>query len=324
MTTQTPVTESPVQRTEPQTRAFLESLAGAPPLYTLSYKDAHAVLTDLQAQPVEKPDADIEDVEWPVGPTGSTRIRITRPRSSADLTLPVILFTHGGGWILGDKITHDRLVRELAVGVNAAVVFVDYINAPEAKHPTQLEQSYGALEYIAEHAAELMVDADKITIVGDSVGGAMAAGVTLLAKQRGGPKINFQVLFYPVTDFASDNESWRAFADGPWLTADTMRWMFEAQGLDGSEDSIAYPNRATRDELEGLPDALVITDDDILRDEGESYARKLADAGVRVTAVRFNGTIHDFVMLNPIRDTPAVRGAIELAIDHLRRANGAS
>lgn len=312
-------TKSPV---DPRTQAFLDTLAGAPPLYTLTYEQAHAVLTDLQAQPVDKPEADIVDTEWPVGPTGSTRIRIVRPAGSGDKTLPAILYVHGGGWVLGDKVTHDRLVREIANGVDAAVVFVDYINAPEAKHPTQIEQSYGALEYLATHAAELRIDPERLAIVGDSVGGAMAAGVTLLAKQRGGPKLSYQVLFYPVTDFASDNQSYLDYADGPWLTAPTMRWMFEAQGLDGTEDHIAYPNRAPLDALRGLPDALIITDDDILRDEGEQYAARLAEAGVTVSATRYLGTIHDFVMLNPIQDTPAVRSAITLAISHLRNALG--
>lgn len=305
---------------EPTTQAFLDSLAGAPPLYTLSYPDAHAVLTDLQAKLTQLPSAEIKDEEWPVGPTGTTRIRIVRPFNKSNAKLPVILYTHGGGWILGDKITHDRLVRELAIGVGATVVFVDYINAPDAKHPTQIEQSYGALEYLVEHAERLGIDPNRLAIVGDSVGGAMAAAVTLLAKERSGPKIKFQVLFYPVTDFASDNESYQKFSDGPWLTEKAMRWMFDAQGLDGTQDHIAYPNRATSDQLKGLPDALIITDDDILRDEGESYGQKLAAAGVRVAAVRYLGTIHDFVMLNPLRDTPAVRSAIALAIDHLRRA----
>lgn len=307
---------------EPRTQAFLDSLPAGPPLHALSYEAAHAVLTDLQAQPVEKADAEVTDTEWPVGPTGSTRIRIVRPKGTAGKVLPAILYTHGGGWVLGDKVTHDRLVREIAVGVGAAVVFVDYINAPEAKHPTQIEQSYGALEYLAAHAKELAIDPGRVAIVGDSVGGAMAAAVTLLAKERGGPKLRSQVLFYPVTDFASDNGSYRQFAKGPWLTEATMRWMFDAQGLDGSEDHIAYPLRASVEQLKGLPDALVITDDDILRDEGEAYAAKLAEAGVGVSAVRYLGTIHDFVMLNPIRDTPAVRSAVALAIDHLRRALG--
>ncbi|WP_437191726.1 alpha/beta hydrolase [Planctomicrobium sp. SH527] len=305
---------------EPQTQAFLDSLSGAPPLHTLSYSEAHDVLTDLQSNPVKILDAQIKDVQWPVGPTGSTRIRIIRPLNKQNQILPVILYTHGGGWILGNKITHDRLVRELAVEVDAAVVFVDYLNAPEAKHPTQIEQSYGALEYLVEHAADLNIDATRIAIVGDSVGGAMAAALTLLAKQRGGPHISYQVLFYPVTDFASDNDSYKQFADGPWLTEKTMRWMFEAQGLNGSENNIAYPNRSTREQLEGLPNALIITDDDILRDEGESYGRELAAAGVRVAAVRYLGTIHDFVMLNAIHDTPAARSAVALAIDHLQDA----
>lgn len=317
-------TQSDKPPVEPTTQAFLDSLAGAPPLYTLSYEDAHAVLTDLQAKNTDLPAAEVEDVDWPVGPTGITRIRIVRPPNARDAKLPVILYTHGGGWILGDKITHDRLVRELAIGTQATVIFVDYINAPAAKHPTQIEQSYGALEYLVANADKLNVDPQRLAIVGDSVGGAMAAAVTLLAKQRKGPSIKYQVLFYPVTDFASDNESYKLFTDGPWLTEKAMRWMFDAQGLDGMQDCIAYPNRCSADQLKGLPDALIITDDDILRDEGESYGQKLAAAGVRVTAIRFLGTIHDFVLLNPLRDTPAVRSAIALAIDHLNRAFTAS
>jgi acetyl esterase len=312
--------ESTKPPVEPKTQEFLDSLAGAPPLHTLSYPDAHAVLTDLQSQPVEQPDVATEDVEWPVGPSGKTSVRIVRPLHKQGVPLPVILYIHGGGWVLGNTTTHDRLVRELSVGVEAALVYVDYINAPEAKHPTQIEQCYGTLQYLVEHAAELDLDPSRMAIVGDSIGGAMAAAVTLLAKQRTGPEIKYQVLFYPVTDFASDNESYRLFSDGPWLTEPTMRWMFDAQGLDGTQDHIAYPNRSTPAQLQGLPNALIITDDDILRDEGESYGQKLAAAGVQVTAVRYLGTIHDFVMLNPISQTPATRSAIALAIEHLRRA----
>src|SRR5262245_58730322 len=173
---------------EPTTQAFIGSLSG-PPLSQLSPAEAHRVLTDLQSQPIELQDAIIEDTVWPTGPTGETRIRIVRPASApATEILPVILYTHGGGWVLGDKITHDRLVRELANGVGATVIFVDYVNAPEAKYPTQQEQAYASLLYTVEHADELRVDASRLAIVGDSVGGHMAALVTLMAKQRGGPK----------------------------------------------------------------------------------------------------------------------------------------
>jgi acetyl esterase len=304
---------------EPTTQRFIDSLAGLPPLSTLAPEAAHKVLTDLQAKPVAMRPADIEDTTWPVGPTGTTKIRIVRPAGSRE-TLPLLFYTHGGGWVLGDTITHERLVRELAEGVNATVVFVDYINSPNAQYPTQNEQAYASLLYAVEHARELRVDPSRLAIVGDSVGGNMAAVITLLAKERRGPRIRFQVLFYPVTDYRTDNASYRKFENGPWLTARTMQWMLDLQGFKGDEGSAAFPLRATVEQLRGLPDALIITDDDILQEEGEAYAAKLGQAGVRVTAVRYNQTIHDFAMLNPLADTPAVRGAVQQAISALRGA----
>jgi acetyl esterase len=200
------------------------------------------------------------------------------------------------------------------------VVFVDYINSPKAQYPTQNEQAYASLLYAVEHAEELRIDPNRVVIAGDSVGGNMAAVLTLLAKERRGPRIRYQVLFYPVTDYRTDNESYRKFENGPGLTAQTMQWMFDLQGFKGDEGSNAFPLRATVEQLRGLPDALMITDDDILQEEGEAYAAKLGQAGVRVTAVRYNQTIHDFVMLNPLADTPAARGAIQQAIFALRGA----
>jgi len=230
------------------------------------------------------------------------------------------MYFHGGGWVLGDKTTHDRLVRELANGVHAAVVFPDYINTPEQKYPVQNEQAYASMVYAVQHAKELNIDTSRLLVAGDSVGGNMTAAITIMAKQRKGPKIAYQALFYPVTDYRSDDSSWRQFVDGPWLPAKTMQWMFDLNGLDGTQDITAYPLRASLRELEGLPDALIITDDDIFQDEGEAYANKLGQAGVRVTAVRFNQTIHDFMMLNPLADTPATRGAIQQAIGALKGA----
>lgn len=306
---------------EPTTQSFIDGLSG-PQLYELDPKAAHSVLTDLQSQPVKLQEAQIEDTTWPVGPTGETRIRIVRPASASPTEiLPVIMYFHGGGWVLGDKVTHDRLVRELANGVGAAVIFVDYINSPEAKYPTQQEQAYASLVYAVEHADELKIDPSRLALVGDSVGGHMVAAVTLMAKRRNGPKAKFQVLFYPLVDYISSNASYREFGDGPWLTTANMKWMFDLEGLTGNEtDSITWPGRASVEELKGLPDALVIVDNDILRDEGEAYADKLAQAGVRVVSTRYNGTIHDFVMLNPLAQTPAVRAAIDQAVNALKQA----
>jgi acetyl esterase/lipase len=307
-----PVGAAP-KRLEPTTRAFVDGLAGAPPVYTLTPKAARETLIELQSKPVLLHPADIEDALWPVGPTGSTRIRIVRPKGAMG-ALPILMYLHGGGWVLGDTTTHDRLVRELADGVGAAVVFVDFVHAPEATYPTQNEQSYAAMVYAVEHAPALGLDSSRLAIMGDSAGGNVGAAITLLAKERGGPRIAYQVLFYPLVDYLSHDASYRTFADGPWLTAKTMKWMFDLQGLSGSEDYHAYPLRATIDQLRGLPDALIVTADDILQTEGEAYAQRLAEAGVRVTAVRYNGTIHDFAMLNPLVDTPATRGAIRQAI----------
>lgn len=306
-------------RLEPATQRFIDSLAGSPPTWSLSPAAAHKGLTDLQSRPVALLPADVQDTIWPVGPTGSTRIRIVRPQGTTE-TLPLLMYFHGGGWVLGDKITHDRLVRELATGVRAAVVFVDYVNSPDAKYPTQNEQAYASMLYAVEHARELNVDASRLAIAGDSVGGNMSAVVTLLAKERGGPKISYQVLLYPLVDYLSDTPSYRKYADGPWLDTKTMKWMFDLQGLDGSEDHHAFPTRASAEQLSGLPDALVITDDDILQDEGEAYAYKLAQGGARVTTVRYNATIHDFAMLNPLADTPATRAAVAQSVAALRGA----
>jgi acetyl esterase len=230
---------------------------------------------------------------------------------------------HGGGWIVGDKDTHDRMTREIAVGANATVVFVDYDRSPEAQYPVAIEQAYAATKYVAEHGRELAVDPTRKAIVGDSVGGNMAAAVTLMAKERGGPKIAFQVLFYPVTDANFETGSYHACADGPWLTRPAMQWFWNAYLPDvaARRQITATALSASLEQLKGLPDALVIVDEnDVLRDEGEAYARKLSEAGVRVTSVRYNGTIHDFVLLNALMDTPAVRGALQQANNALKAA----
>jgi acetyl esterase len=215
------------------------------------------------------------------------------------------------------------MTREIAVGSNAAVVFVDYDRSPEAKYPVAIEQAYAATEYVAEHGKQLNVDPSRLAILGDSVGGNMAAAVSLMAKEKGGPKISFQVLFYPVTDANFETESHETFADGPWLMKKEMEWFWDAYLPDVSKrkEITATPLNASLDQLKGSPDALVAVDEnDVLRDEGEAYARKLSQAGVRVTSVRYNGTIHDFALLNAITNTPAVRGAIQQANDALKAA----
>jgi acetyl esterase len=309
---------------EPCTQAFIDALsaAGGPPVYTLSPDAARATLTQVQAAPVEKLPASIEDTKFPVGPTGSVNIRIVRP-ADAQGVLPVVFHIHGGGWILGDKNTHDRLTRELAVGANAAVVFIDYDRSPEARYPTAIEQAYASILYVVENAKTLQVDASRLAIFGDSVGGNMSAALMIMDKQRHGPRFALQVLYYPVTDANFETASYNTFADGPWLTKKAMQWFWDAYLPDVSarKQATATPLNATLEQLSGLPDAfLAVDENDVLRDEGEAYGRKLTQAGVRVTSVRYNGTIHDFVLLNPISETPAVRAGVAQATAALRAA----
>ncbi len=309
---------------EPTTQRFIDELAaqGGKPLYELSVAEAREVLEKLQAQPVQKLPAVEEDIMIPGGPNGKVSVRIVRPPHTSG-KLPVIMYFHGGGWILGSKNTHDRLIREIANGTGAAVVFVNYTPSPEAHYPVPIEEAYAATKYMAEHGHELKLDGSRLALAGDSVGGNMTAAVSLLAKQRGGPKILHQVLLYPVTDAQFDTPSYQQFAEGPWLSKAAMQWFWDAYAPDQAvrKEITASPLRASEQELAGLPPALVIVDEnDVLRDEGEAYAHKLIAAGVEVTAVRFLATFHDFMMLNPLRDTPAVRTAILLTNMTLRQA----
>jgi acetyl esterase len=304
---------------EQNARAFLDNLQqkGGPPIYTLSPHDARAVLSGLQASiPVKKLPADIENRTVPGGPNG------TDVSNSSNETLPVVMYFYGGGWVLGGFDTHDRLVRELANNANAAVVFVNYTPSPEAKYPVALEQAYAATKWVAQNGQTIHVNSSRLAVVGDSVGGNMAAAVTLLAKEHGGPPIRFQVLFYPVTDANFDTPSYMTYQNGYWLTRDAMKWFWDSYLTNQTnvKDPTVSPLQASVEQLKVLPPALIINgENDVLRDEGEAYASKLLEAGVPVTAVRYHGTIHDFVLLNAITDDPAPWGAIEQASHMLKK-----
>jgi acetyl esterase len=309
---------------EPKTDQFIKELSAlkAPPLYKLSILEARKLLDDLQSKPVEKLPVLIEDVTIPDGKNGKISLRIVRPPNTNG-KLPVIMYFHGGGWILGNKHTHDRLIREIACGTNAAVVFVNYTPSPEAKYPIAIEQAYAATKYIAEEGRSFNFDTTRLAIAGDSVGGNMAAVVALLAKERKGPKIVYQALFYPVTDANFKTASYEQFAEGPWLTEAAMEWFWNSYepNIANRKKATVCPLQASLDQLRDLPPALVITDEnDVLRDEGEAYARKLMQAGVEVTVVRYIGTHHDFMMLNALSDTPAAKSAIALANSQLQKA----
>jgi acetyl esterase len=304
-------------------RGFIAAVtqAGGAPIYTLSPEAARNVLSGAQSGPVAKLNADIQDTSFPTGPLGSVNVRIVRPQN-ATAPLPVVMYFHGGGWMLGGKDTHDRLIREIAVGAQAAVVFVDYRRTPDVVYPVPNEEAYAATQYVAANARALNVDASRLAVAGDSAGGNMAAAVTLLAKDRNGPKISHQLLFYPVTDDISQSASYQAYGNGPWLTTNAMHFFLDAHYPKAvRNDVLAFPLKASVEQLKGLPSATVIVaENDLLRDEGEAYARKLDAAGVAVTSTRYNGVIHDFVMLNGVANSPATRSAIAQGNAALRQA----
>ncbi|WP_433465316.1 alpha/beta hydrolase [Spirillospora sp. CA-128828] len=303
---------------EPAAQEFADAAAEPPFLYELGTEGARKVLDDIQAAPVDMPDVDEKWITVPAA-AGDVRVRIVKAAGTSGV-LPVVLYVHGGGWVLGDAGTHDRLVRELAVGARAAVAFVEYDRSPEARYPVAIEQAYATAQWIIRNGPAEGLDASRMAIAGDSVGGNMTAALTILAKRRGDVTFVHQSLYYPVTDAAQDTASYREFADGPHLTAKAMAWFWDAYTTDPEQraEATASPLRATLDDLAGLPPALVIVDEnDVLRDEGEAYARRLTEAGVPTTSVRYNGTLHDFMMLNPVRGTDAARAATAQAVQVL-------
>jgi acetyl esterase len=309
---------------EQTARELTEAIANGPPLGGVSLADARKAVEAAQSAPILMPDIDESWVNLPSA-FGDFDVRIVRPPGSTG-PLPVILYMHGGGWILGSWLTHDLLTRRLAVGVDAAVVFVEYSRAPEVKYPAQIEQCYAAARWIMEQGAAGGFDATRIAVAGDSAGGNMSTVLALMAKRRGDVRFVHQSLYYPMTDAnAEDSESLRTFKDGPYGSAEGLLWFWNSYLTDDESrsDILVSPLRAKLSDLEGLPPALVIVDEnDVLRDQGESYANKLRDAGVPTTSVRFNGTIHDFMRLNALRDSESTRAAISLAVYALRRAFG--
>ena len=306
---------------EPEAQAFADATSKPPFLFDLGPEKGRAAVDEVQSAPVDKLPVDIEDLVIEGGPSGRISIRILRPKN-APTTLPVIQYNHGAGWVFGNNLTHDRLIRELAVGAEAAVVFPNYSLSPEAKYPIAIEECYAVLQWIADKGAENGLDPMRIAVAGDSVGGNMSIAVNLMTKERRGPRVQLQLLFYPVTDASFDTDSYYQFAEGYFLRRDAMMWFWDQYigNPQQREEITASPLRARIEQLKGLPPTLLINAEaDVLRDEGEAFANKLRKAGVPVTAVRFQGTIHDFVMLNPLSESQTARGAISLATTWLRQ-----
>ncbi|MFT9097693.1 alpha/beta hydrolase [Liquorilactobacillus sp.] len=302
---------------------FSDANAGHPRIYELAPQAGRNLLEEVQATTIKKQPTDIEDIEFETGKWGNINVRFVRPVGE-QAVLPVIFYIHGAGWVFGSAQTHDKLIRELAVRTNSVVIFPEYSRSPEAQYPTAIEQNYSVLQQLAALQTEKKFDLNRLTVAGDSVGGNMATVMTILTKQRVGQPIQQQLLFYPVTDAGLDTQSYAEFDDNYYLTKEGMVWFWDQYTRDPKQraEITASPLRASLEDLHGLPEALILTDEaDVLRDEGEAYAKKLRNAGVAVTQVRFQAMIHDFVMLNTLDQTKAARAAMDLATAWINQRN---
>ena len=309
---------------ETVTQGFLQALeaGGGKPLEQLSVAEARAVLVAAQAGvKLTLPAADVS--EKTINVDGKDiKLTIVRP-AGVKKTLPGFMFFHGGGWVLGNYPTHERLVRDLVAESGAVAIFVNYTPSPEVGYGVAINQAYAASKWVAEHGKEIQVDGKRLSVAGNSVGGNMAAVVSLMAKDKGGPALRSQVLLWPVTDANFDNASYQQFADGHFLTRNMMKWFWDNYTSDqGKRQEIyASPLRASKEQLQGLPQTLIQTAEfDVLRDEGEAYGRKLDAAGVKVSTVRYQGMIHDFGLLNVLAKVPAVRSAMQQAGAELKQS----
>ena len=310
-------------KVEHRIRAFLKALnsSGGKPMETLTPAEARKVLVDAQASvPLELPACDIE--EKTIAQDGlKVSLHIVRPAGSKAV-LPAFIFIHGGGWVLGDFPTHERFVRDLVADSGFTAVFVNYTPSPEAHYPTAINEIHAATKWVAAHGDEIRVDGRRLAIVGNSVGGNMTAAVALMAQHKGGPELKCQVMLWPVTDANFDTESYLEYPDGYFLSRAMMKWFWDAYAPDQAKrrEIYASPLQATAEQVKGLPPALVqVAGNDVLRDEGLAYARKLDAAGVDVTAVRYENLIHDYGLLNAISQVPAVRDALHQAAEMLRK-----
>lgn len=305
---------------ERNTQAFLEALAkgGGQPLETLAPADARQVLVGAQ-KGAKLPPADVSEKTITVDGK-QISLNIVRPAGVKGV-LPAFIFVHGGGWILGDFPTHERFVRDLVADSGAVAVFVNYTPSPEARYPVAINEIYAATKWVAENGAQINVDGKRLAIAGNSVGGNMATVVALMAKAKGTPTLRSQVLFWPVTNANFENASYDEYANGHFLTKGMMKWFWDAYTTDPKQRQEIYtsPLLATPEQLKGLPPTLVQTaEKDVLRDEGEAYARKLDAAGVNVVVTRYNGMIHDFGLLNVLADLPSTKAALHQASEELK------
>ncbi|SFQ43413.1 alpha/beta hydrolase [Flavobacterium akiainvivens] len=305
----------------PATKAFLKPLnSGGKPLETLPVEDARNVLVGAQAG-AQVDLSGIEETEKEIQQDDLTiKLNIVRPKGATG-KLPAFMFIHGGGWVLGDYPTHKRMVRDLVVLTGFSGIFVEYKRAPEFKYPYQVNEVYAAAKWIAKNGSEINVDGSNLAIVGNSAGGNLATATVLTAKEKGGVTFKSQILFWPVTDANFERESWKQYGEQRFLTASLMKWMWDQYiPAEKRKEIFASPLQATVEQLKGLPPTLIqVAENDILRDEGEAYGRKLLEAGVDATTVRYNDVIHDWGLLNGLADTPQTKALFIQAAAELKK-----
>ncbi|OJW56613.1 MAG: alpha/beta hydrolase [Sphingobacteriales bacterium 50-39] len=323
MATITPLDYASDPAIESRTKAFLKALnsGDGKPMETMTPTEARGVLEGAQSMEVDLSGIDVTEKD--ITQDGlNIKLYVVRP-SGVTGTLPVFMFFHGGGWVLGDFPTHKRLVRDLVVYSGAAAVFVEYTRSPEAQYPTAINEAYAATKWVAANGAGINVDSSRLAIAGNSVGGNMTAVIALMAKNKKGPDIRLQVLLWPVTNANFDTLSYHLYATQRFLTRNMMIWFWDnyTTDPDARNEIYASPLRASLDELKGLPPALVqVAENDVLRDEGEAYARRLDEAGVPTTLVRVDGMVHDYGLLNPLAAVPAVQSAMRYAANEIKNA----
>ncbi|MFX5533894.1 alpha/beta hydrolase [Acinetobacter baumannii] len=302
-------------------QAFLDVLnsGNGKPMELMTPTEARQVLIDAQ-KGAKLPPAQVSDKTIQINGQ-SIQLKIVKPENAKGV-LPVFMFFHGGGWVLGDFATHERLIRDLVRESGAAAVYVNYTPSPEAHFPVAINQSYEATKWVAKHGKEIGVDGSRLALVGNSVGGNMVAAVALQIKQSGGPKVRYNVMLWPVTNAGFDDASYNQYEKGYFLTKNMMKWFWDNYTTNANDRNniLASPLRATSEQLKDFPPTLIQTAElDVLRDEGEAFGRNLDKAGVPVTVTRYNGLIHDYGLLNPLSNEPSVKTALSQAGSELQK-----
>lgn len=311
---------------EPAAARVCNESAVPPLIFQLPPSEGREILENVQNTPVDMYPANIEKRIVNTGRWGTVTVYIVY---AIEIKAPanIIFYMHGGGWVFGSFHTHEKLVRELAARTGSILVFPEYSRSPEVRYPTAAEQCYEVLCRIPELVQKpgFRLDMDTLTVAGDSAGGNLAIAMTIMAKEREGPYIQKQLLYYPVTDACFCTDSYLEFAQGYYLYREGMIWFWDQYTTSccARNEIMASPFRADTGRLRNLPEAMILNGEaDVLRNEGEAYARKLRDAGVEVTAMRFQGIIHDFVMLNSLNRTKACRAAMDASVSWINERNG--